>query len=63
MRVKVEPLVAAPLAIAAAVHSTAHAADDALTLLRIHSRTVYNFGLGYKMFAKRVKGKSFNEHH
>jgi hypothetical protein len=49
MRVKVEPLAAAPFAIATAVHSTAHAADDALTLLRIHRRTLYDARAACKM--------------
>jgi hypothetical protein len=49
MRVKVELLAAVPLAIAAAVHFAAHAADDALTLLRIHSRTLYNARAACKM--------------
>jgi hypothetical protein len=31
------------------VHSAAHADDDALTLLRIHSRTLYNFSVRCKM--------------
>ena len=31
------------------VHSPAHAADDALTLLRIHSKTLYNARVACKM--------------
>jgi hypothetical protein len=45
MRVKVELLVAAPLAI----RSPTHAADDTLTLLQIHRRTLYKAQAACKM--------------
>ena len=57
MRVKVELLAAVPLAIATAVRSAAHAADDALTLLRIHRRTLYNARAACKMVCAARSGK------